>query len=75
MSSTARVPWERVANAEGMDACHVENELFVRFAGGSSYRFEGVPRTFYTKMIAAADPRRNFRAHIMGRFNYERLEA
>lgn len=75
MSAVRRQSWEKTAT-EGMDAYHTEDyELFVRFEGGSSYKFEGVPHTTYTKMLAAADPRKHFRAHIMGRYNYERLEA
>lgn len=71
---TDRRPWKRAT--DGMDACHTADfELFVRFEGGSSYRFDGVPQAAYTKMMAAADPRKHFRAHIMGRFNYDRLEA
>lgn len=58
-----------------MRAAWVEHELYVSFTGGSTYKFEGVPKRFHTDMLKAANSRRYFRAHIMGRFNYERLET
>lgn len=71
--STLTLPWEQAET--GMHVAWVEHDLYVDFEGGSKWKFINVPRHFYTDMLNAANSRRYFRAHIMGRFDPIRLEA
>ena len=49
--------------------------LFVRFASGEWYAYEGVPRGVYESLLAAPSKGRFFQAAIRDRYTFVRLEG
>lgn len=49
--------------------------LTVVFASGSAYHFQGVPKRFYTELLAKKDPKKYVRDHLMARFEFIREVA
>jgi hypothetical protein len=51
------------------------HEMWAEFASGNRWRFQGVPRRFYTDLVEAKSPCKHFRKHFVGRFESERVKA
>ncbi len=50
-----------------------DNQLFVRFKNGRSYRYAGVPEAVYTAFMRADSKGTFFNAQILGRYAYSPL--
>ena len=71
------VPWVKTGNANMPRVAYVaeDHEMWVAFASGNAYRFEGVPKRYYSDLLKATDKVRYFRAHLMARFEFERMRV
>jgi hypothetical protein len=52
-----------------------EHSLYLKFHSGEVYRYFSVPVQRYTEFLAADSKGRYFRANILGRFAYERMQG
>ncbi len=65
----------------GVQSSHIaaigyrDKDLFVRFAGGMTYRYEDVPSTLYYDGLGADSVGQWFRENIRGHFKHHKLDA
>jgi hypothetical protein len=73
----ARLPWVKTGHDGLKRVAHdpETHEMWAEFASGNVWRFQGVPRRFYTNLLNAANPCRHFRRHFVGRFEGERVRT
>lgn len=66
-SRVASIGWEEGEVRDGTGTMEVE------FRSGHLYRYAGVPESAYLNFLGASSPGRHLNAHIIGRFEHQKV--
>ena len=65
--------FENVESSTIKEIAHENDELYVKFTSGSTYRYKGVPKELFENLKGAESKGKFFATNIKNKFEYERL--
>lgn len=68
-SRVASIGWEEGDDRDGTGTLEVE------FTSGHLYRYAGVPESAYLEFVGASSPGKHLNAHIIGRFEHQKVSG
>lgn len=75
MTVPGDLPWEPTGAVNMPQVAWQNLDLWVEYLSGNTYRFSGVSRYEYRKLLAATDKPRYVAKHVMDRYPAERHHA
>jgi hypothetical protein len=75
MSVATDLTWEQTGAVNMPRVAWHDHSLWVEYTSGNIWRFDGVSRYEYRKLLAATDKPRYVARHVMGRYPAERHRA
>ena len=75
MAKTAKVEMIAVqsSNAEAVGYDSNKKELFVRFKGGSTYRYSNVPKVIFDGLLQTESFGRYLNQKVKGKYNFKKI--
>lgn len=65
--------YENVESSTIKEIAHENDELYVKFTSGSTYRYKGVSKELFESLKSSESKGKFFGANIKNKFEYERL--